>query len=492
MDPGSSTVRRNLSDTIERTAGNIEEDTSSTGHPVLDPFGQISVCRSREDTATTVAVIIADWLEFTDRQKADLVAALQLYFGVAGIENDRLLTAMEDTDWPTDIFKSNMDYPPLTLPVMSCLRRVTNYTSVVMEAGLYVRKNATFADLQTFARRRTNRLVGGAVGSVTEGSSAPSKLPSFEVPRFNEDYKDGQDYLKCIERAFKSNALIKYLTDAEFCESHQAWSSALASRIREALNESSILSFLAAENEEENNCCYMFKALSDHLLTVDLKVAMTFEEWQKFFGLRCDSLDGFLPFYSSVRTSVTRLKEFKSFPRNTGNLLPSEVHAQVQKWFDYMVTPAADRDPAFAENFKFVHKNPKVKVVYKDRQKPQRQGGYKPKSRDSHRDDVERATRRRRRDSPSASRERSRSRSRDSKSSKGVSFARRSRRLSRSRSRDRRQFSSDSSDRSPVSGSRNLLGRTYSDEDTSTDDDDKRKKKRKASRTTVDKSVFNA
>ena len=23
----------------ERTAGNIEEDTSSTGHPVLDPFG---------------------------------------------------------------------------------------------------------------------------------------------------------------------------------------------------------------------------------------------------------------------------------------------------------------------------------------------------------------------------------------------------------------------------------------------------------------------
>ena len=56
----------------------------------------------------------------------------------------------------------------------------------------------------------------------------------------------------------------------------------------------------------------MFKALSDHLLTVDLKVAMTFEEWQKFFGLRCDSLDGFLPFYSSVRTSVTRLKDFKS------------------------------------------------------------------------------------------------------------------------------------------------------------------------------------
>ena len=181
-----------------------------------------------------------------------------------------------------------------------------------METGLYVRKSATFTDLQTFARKRTNRLVGGVLGHAGESSSAPSKLPSFEVPRFNEDYKEGQDYLKSIERAFKSNALIKYLMDSEYCESHQSWSSALASRIREALDESSILSFLAAENEEENNCSYMFKALSDHLLTVDLKVAMTFEEWQKFFGLRCDSLDGFLSFYSSVRTSVTRLKDFKS------------------------------------------------------------------------------------------------------------------------------------------------------------------------------------
>ena len=41
-------------------------------------------------------------------------------------------------------------------------------------------------------------------------------------------------------------------------------------------------------------------------------MARTFAEWQKLFGLNCGTIDDFPSFYSSVRTSVARLREYGS------------------------------------------------------------------------------------------------------------------------------------------------------------------------------------
>ena len=47
---------------------------------------------------------------------------------------------------------------------------------------------------------------------------------------------------------------------------------------RESLSESHVLNFLAYEHENENNCHLMFQAVSNHLSTVDVRMAKTFEE----------------------------------------------------------------------------------------------------------------------------------------------------------------------------------------------------------------------
>ena len=45
------------------------------------------------------------------------------------------------------------------------------------------------------------------------GSHTTHKLPDFKVPRFSDETIEGQDFVKSIERAFKSHALTRYLTD---------------------------------------------------------------------------------------------------------------------------------------------------------------------------------------------------------------------------------------------------------------------------------------
>ena len=93
-----SLVTRNLSEIMECTAATQSIIPPPAVHPVLELFDQVSACRSREDAVQNVAVVIADWLQFTDQQKEKLVTALQSYFEEAEIGNDRLLTAMEDKD----------------------------------------------------------------------------------------------------------------------------------------------------------------------------------------------------------------------------------------------------------------------------------------------------------------------------------------------------------------------------------------------------------
>ena len=45
---------------------------------------------------------------------------------------------------------------------------------------------------------------------------------------------------------------------------------------------------------------------------MDIKMAKIFDEWQKLFDLKCDTLDDFLLFYSGVHNGVKKLKVAES------------------------------------------------------------------------------------------------------------------------------------------------------------------------------------
>ena len=77
----------NLSATMERTDNTSGKVPATPDHPITAPFGQYSMCNSREETANTVAVIIADRLGFDDVREKTLVTALQSYFAVAEATN---------------------------------------------------------------------------------------------------------------------------------------------------------------------------------------------------------------------------------------------------------------------------------------------------------------------------------------------------------------------------------------------------------------------
>ena len=145
------------------------------------------------------------------------MTALQRYFEEAGIENESQLSSMDPQDWPTDDMKENSDYRPLTIPVMSILKKVASYMRLVMHKNLYVRKTSTFEELQLFAEKLQWNDEVSRKSSMSLVGTASLKIPDFIVPRLNEN--DGeQEYLKSIEQAFTSHALQRFLDSAQHCE----------------------------------------------------------------------------------------------------------------------------------------------------------------------------------------------------------------------------------------------------------------------------------
>ena len=189
--------------------------------------------------------MIPDQLEQTGDQRQKLVTALQTYFDEAGIENDSQLAAVGPADWPAVTRTESDAHRALTIPVMSCLKRLALYTGVVMEKGLYVRKSSTFRELQSFANDQQRSDEVTRRSSTTTMSAVPSKIPDFDMPSLTDNI-EGRKYLKSIEQSFALNAMGRFLKDSDYCEQNLEWSSALAERIRKALDESIVLSFLAA------------------------------------------------------------------------------------------------------------------------------------------------------------------------------------------------------------------------------------------------------
>ena len=87
---------------------------------------------------------------------------------------------------------------------------------------------------------------------------------------------NGDSYLEGIELASKSAVMADFLCDVQHCNNHPTWSSAFVSRFRESLKSSSILNFLADEQDNEEICAVVFTAVEERLTTGDVTMERAF------------------------------------------------------------------------------------------------------------------------------------------------------------------------------------------------------------------------
>ena len=115
-----------------------------------------------------------------------------------------------------------------------------------------------------------------------------------------------------VRRTFTSHAMTPHIDDETFCSSHITWSGAFAYRIRDSVAHNDILSFMATEEEKEDNCAKLWKMVVGNLSSADLTMDRTMDHWNLLFGLKYEEKDNFLQFYSKSKSVVYKLKRDNS------------------------------------------------------------------------------------------------------------------------------------------------------------------------------------
>ena len=128
-------VVRDLSQTIDASKNQTPIPRSST-HPILSPFGHVSVCETREEIVGTVGRLISDHLNKDDTTKASLITAFKSYFEEVGIMNDNDLFVMCADDWP--VLNQVNAQKHIKIPVLRCLKTVAAYTRKIRYSQNYL------------------------------------------------------------------------------------------------------------------------------------------------------------------------------------------------------------------------------------------------------------------------------------------------------------------------------------------------------------------
>ena len=69
---------------------------------------------------------------------------------------------------------------------------------------------------------------------------------------------------------------------------------------------------MATELKDEENCADVWEKIEKVLQSSDLTLLRILRDWQKFFRLRCDTLDEFPQFYSNLRKITSDLRTAES------------------------------------------------------------------------------------------------------------------------------------------------------------------------------------
>ena len=95
------------------------------------------------------------------------------------------------------------------------LAKLASYTVVFEHNTCIFRRGATFNKLTVYFSTHDRKPVSSTVS--VNGNQAISKILAFTLPTFQGDTMNGDSYLEGIELAFKSAAMVDFITDETHC-----------------------------------------------------------------------------------------------------------------------------------------------------------------------------------------------------------------------------------------------------------------------------------
>ena len=288
---------------------------TSASPPTASSIGLSSTqqCTSSALVASVIASLVSERFAMTKPKASSLEKDLSTYFKHVGITNDEIFSFMVDpSSWPpaTKLTRSGSNLSNINVPVTLLLSQLAKYCQYMLAENYYLAAGIKYDKCSAWIAS-LNKATPSSSTSPSSGSNQ-DKIPTFTVPEFRGDSLAGDKYMEDVVRAFTSNAMVQFLDDASFCTKNATWSGAFASRLRESIANSSILGFIATEEESESNCATLWSTIVRQLTSADLQMARAMAHWNELFSLKCNEKDSFLQFYSKAKSILFKLKRDKS------------------------------------------------------------------------------------------------------------------------------------------------------------------------------------
>lgn len=166
MHSSSPDPARNLSNTLERSAGTTSPRRPSGGNSTpprpVQPLTPASVglstdqkCSSARQLAKAVTPIIVEKFSLDDQTSTKLGKQLVFYFGKVGVSNDSTFAMMKTkSDWPDASAHATSAQPLdlITIPVALLLCELAGYTEQAIESKYFLTSGVTYKSLSSWAK----------------------------------------------------------------------------------------------------------------------------------------------------------------------------------------------------------------------------------------------------------------------------------------------------------------------------------------------------
>ena len=161
------------------------------------------------------------------------------------------MTAYVDWPPPQTIATLTQKMNIISIIVTPLLSNIVSYTVALQEEELYLSPGIGYRALTTwFAEYKKTSMENlkkfSQIDSATVNNTE-KKIPAFVVPIFRGNTFYRNEYIRMVKTIFRSNAMLQFLEDPNYCGNSSYCSGIFASRLCESIKESDILSFLAME-----------------------------------------------------------------------------------------------------------------------------------------------------------------------------------------------------------------------------------------------------
>ena len=261
--------------------------------------------------------IISNSLGFDTAQQTTLDTQLGTYLAAHHANNEASFTMIR-----TDLWKDPSAVSPnlsaLTPPVLSALSNLTTPTEQALGMNRFLSAKATYRVLTRWSGAMVNpqNLRGSShvrsTGTSAALSPAEDKTQRFTISNFTADVSEGEDYIRSVRNAFGGAGKLDFLDDETVCDNDKSQSQSYASRIRGSISGNKVLNYIVSVHETENNCARLWKIILTKIQSKGNSLTRECHLWNGLFDTRCDDIDQFPVWYSSVISKLHDLKTLKS------------------------------------------------------------------------------------------------------------------------------------------------------------------------------------